>query len=132
MNLPLQFQFDSFSSDQDEVSKTIAAIRALGPEAEMAAVLELAEMRAEKLVSELRFLRFGHGATRAAAALTRLEDPQMQTVLAVLGADAHDLSIGVRAELRRLKTTRDKSHFSHPGKRKFSPRPSRSRSRGAP
>lgn len=132
MNLPFQYKFGFISSDQDEVSKTVAAIRALGPEVEKAAVLELAEMRAEELVSELRFLRFGHGATRAAAALTRLEDPQMQAVLAVLGADAHDLSVGVRAELRRLKTTREKSHFSHPGKRKFSPRPSRSKSRGAP
>ncbi len=132
MNLPLHSQCDSISSDQVEVTKTIEAIRELGPEAEKAAVLELAEMRAEELVSELRFLRFGHGSSRAAAALARLEDPQTQAILAVLGADAHDLSVGVRAELRRLKTTREKSHFSHPGKRKFSPRPRRSKSRGAP
>jgi hypothetical protein len=132
MNLPLQFQSDSISSDQDEVTKTIAAIRALGPEVEKAAAIDLAEMRAEKLVSELRFLRFGHGATRAAAALARLEDPKTQTILAALGADAHDLAVGVRAELRRIGTTREKSHFSHPGKRKFSPRPSRTKLRGAP
>lgn len=139
--MSLHPQFDHFETvdeakiieaiERSHVLQTIAAIRAFGPEVEKEIASEIAEERADAIVINFRFLRFAHSATRAAAALANLKHPKTQTVLAALRADSHVFEVGLRDEMRRLGTTRDNSHFSHPGKRKFSSRPSRSKSKGA-
>ena len=126
MSIQFELNFDA-PTVRDEVTETLAAIRALGSEVEILAAQEIAQMRVDKLVDELKFLRYAHSSKRLEESLASLQTPQIRVSLLLLGIDCYDFEVAIRFELRRFKTTRDSSHFSHLGKHKFAPRRGRSK-----
>ncbi len=110
-----------------EAAATFALIelRELGEDFEIAAGLDVASAIEEELIQKKRFMRYVTTAARVTAELEELGDDIVVAALEVQGKNASVLRNLIEHKLEVNGTVRDPSHFSHPGKRRFAPRPNR-------